>query len=79
MYIYIYIIYLFIFILFYFKNCDMWHFVRLPCVSMDLILCPLQLKSWQTVIVNVVVTNANSDIYNIVFWTSNHVVISSHR
>jgi hypothetical protein len=25
------------------KNYDMWHFVRLPCVLMDLRLCLLQL------------------------------------
>jgi hypothetical protein len=35
--------------------------------------------SFAIVVINVIVTNATSGIYNVVSWTSNHVVIFSHR
>ncbi len=63
----------------FFKKCDTWHFVKLPYVLLDLGLCPLQLQSWGTVVVNVITTNVISGIYDVVLWTSNHAVNSSHR
>ncbi len=63
----------------FFFNCDTWHFVRLPCVLLDLGLCSLRLQSWQTIVVNVATTNATNGIYNVVIWTRQSCNECSHR
>jgi hypothetical protein len=59
-----------------FLDCDMWHFVRLLCVLLDLWVCPLWLYSWWIIVINVVATNVKVAF---MMWSYGLAIISSHR